>query len=676
MTTNCQQFASGHRSCRGCTAVPQPIRYTLSAMEEEGIPVVIANATGCTEVTSTLTPYTCWNVPYIHSVFANVAATASGIEAAYKVLEKKGKLKELNGGKEVTKPAIIALAGDGGSYDIGLQSLSGAFERGHDFVYICYDNEAYMNCLSTDSLIMTATGLKKITEVKRGEKVYAFEQKKYQLVLKKCTGVFDNGVKQVYKLQTLHHDIKATTNHPFLVLQRGGRGGKNKFTWKVLGKIKSGDEIVVSKKLNEGESFKFNFKKTKVGDYKVSHLNKVKLPKSSSSDLMKYLGLYVGDGWIREKKGEVGFALPAGTSGRKALLVLHRKIFRSKMKTDELYIYIHSVNLAKFIKSLGFGQGAKNKLVPSWVFTLPRKEKEAFLEGLMLSDGYKHGNSWRYVSASEELLRTLRLLLQTFDYRVGDIHWQIKKKDTKVVYRKLLKDSRYGYICFSKKRQWNPQKYPNQYKYQNFLVDNDYFDVEKVKSVKLVGREPTLDLRVEGEHNFIADGIVVHNTGNQRSSATPFGAATTTTPAGSKIGGKQKQRKDLTKIAVAHHIPYVATASVSHRADFITKVKKAVAVEGPAFINILAPCTLGWKFPEDMGIEIARLGVETNFWPLYEVEDGKYKLSYQPAKRIPIEEFIKPQGRFKHLKGDDKVMAKIQEHIDEQWDELSGLCSE
>lgn len=473
MINNCQEFASGHRSCRGCTAVPQPIRYTISAMKEEGIPVVIANATGCTEVTSTLTPYTCWNVPYMHSVFANVAATAAGIEAAYKALEKKGKMKKLNGGQDLKKPAIIALAGDGGTYDIGLQALSGAFERRHDFVYICYDNEAYMNCLSTDSLIMTAAGLKKITEIKSGEQVYAFDQKNHQLVLKKCTGVFDNGVKQVYKLQTLHHDIKATSNHPFLVLQRGGRGGRNEFVWKVLGKIKSGDEIVVLKNLGDKGLSGFNFKSVRVENYKV---------------------------------------------------------------------------------------GDKS------------------------------------------------------------------------------------------------------------------FKTEKVKSVKLIGREPTLDLRVEGEHNFIADGIVVHNTGNQRSSATPFGAATSTTPTGQKVSGKQFQRKDLTKIVIAHNIPYVATASVSHRADFTAKIKKAVAVEGPAFINILAPCTLGWKFPEDMGIEIARLGVETNFWPLYEVEEGKYKMSYQPQKRKSIEEFIKPQGRFKHLmKGDKKVITEIQKRVDDQWGELMAL---
>jgi pyruvate ferredoxin oxidoreductase beta subunit len=272
--------------------------------------VVFANATGCTEVTTTIYPYTSWNVPYIHSAFGNVASTISGVEAAFKALQGRGKIKKLNNGREIKKVKFIALAGDGGSYDIGLQALSGPLDRRHNFVFVCYDNEGYMN------------------------------------------------------------------------------------------------------------------------------------------------------------------------------------------------------------------------------------------------------------------------------------------------------------------------------------------------------------------------------TGNQRSSATPLGARTTTTPVGEKIMGKQLFRKNLTKIVVAHDISYAAAVSVSHRLDFHNKIKKALAVEGPAFINVLAPCTLGWKFPEDMGITIARLGVETNFWPLYEVEGGKYRLSFKPKKRKPIEEFLKPQGRFKHLfkKENLHIVDRLQEHVDGEWAKLLDLC--
>jgi len=370
---------------------------------------------------------------------------------------------------------------------------------------VCYDNGAYMNCLSLSSLIATKEGVKKITEVKEGEEVYAFDMKTHQVVLKKCTGVFDNGIKDVYELSTLHHSIKATSNHPFLILGRNGRGKKNKLTWKELKDVLPGDEIVVSRKLTPGKSAKFDFRKSQKGDYKVNKINEVNIPESSSSELMKYLGLYVGDGWTRVNKAEVGFALPEKSEGRKSLLSLHEKIFGNSLSMDKTYISVRSINVAKFIEQLGFGQGAKNKKVPTWVFALPNEEKEAFVQGLMLSDGYKIGNSMRYVSASTELLKTLRLLLQTIDYRVGKIHYQTKTKGTTCVKRKLLKDSTYGYICFSKKKPLNMpsiKKYPSQYRNRDFLIDNEYFAMEVVKEIKLVGKEPTLDLRIEGEHNL------------------------------------------------------------------------------------------------------------------------------------------------------------------------------
>jgi len=343
---------------------------------------------------------------------------------------------------------------------------------------------------------------------------------------------------------------------------------------------------------------------------------------------------------------------------------------------DETYVYINSVNLAKFIKSLGFGIGAKNKTIPGWVFTLPLEQKEAFLEGLMLSDGYKAGNSWRYVSVSEDLLKSLRLFLQTMGKRVGKIHWQTKEKGTVCVKRQLLKDSRYGYICFSNRSPWNIKKYYYQYRNHNFLIGNEYFEMEKVKSIKLVGKEPTLDLRVEGEHNFIADGIVVHNTGIQRSGATPKGASTTTAPAGKASFGKPQLRKDLTSIVAAHNIPYAAQASVSNWNDLVTKAEKAFAADGPAFLNVISMCHRGWRFPQEKTIEIAKLAVETGYWPLIEVENGNWKFTYKPKQRKPVIEFLKPQGRFKHLfKEENKhILDEIQKDIDNNWARLERFC--
>ncbi|MCX6113141.1 MAG: thiamine pyrophosphate-dependent enzyme, partial [Proteobacteria bacterium] len=330
-------ITAGHKACQGCSAT-LAMRYALKALGDKTIVVIPAC---CWTVLEGEFPYTCMKVPLLHTAFETAASASAGVRAALRV---KGK-NDVN---------VMAWAGDGGTFDIGLQALSGAVERNDDFFYVCYDNEGYMNCLSTSSLILTKYGLKKITDIIVGEDVYAFDQNTHQLVLKECTGVFDNGIKDVYEVQTLHHSIKATGNHPFLILQRNGRGKKNSFVWKTLEELKAGDEIVVLKNIDEVN--------------------------------------------INENK-----------------------------------------------------------------------------------------------------------LMENFD----DI--------------------------------------------DNSLANNKYFETEKIKGITYVGKEQTLDLRVEGEHNFIADGIVVHNTGIQRSSSTPFGSWTTTTPIESYESG---HKKNIMAIMVAHDIPY------------------------------------------------------------------------------------------------------------------------
>lgn len=649
-------FERGHNSCAGCG----PAIAMRHIMKAAGKNTIVSIATGCMEVVSTAYPLTAWNVPLIHNAFENAAATASGIE---KALEHLGK-KDVN---------VIAIAGDGGTFDIGLQALSGMIERGHKVLFICYDNNAYMNCLSIDSLIMTENGLKKITEVKKGEKIYAFDQKNYDLVLKRCTGIFDNGIQKIFELNTLHHTIKATSNHPFLVLKRNGRGRKSYFVWKTLAELKKYDEIIVLKNLDGGKSHIFKqIKLSKKGDYKVNKINQIQIPEKSMPELMEFLGLYVGDGWTRTEKAETGFALPKNTESSRKLIKLYKKIFKKNItQKDKNYIYIYSINLARFIDSLGFGKGAKNKIIPGWVFTLPAEEKEAFIRGLMLSDGYQIKNSKRYVSASYNLLRSLRLLLQTRGYQVGKIHQQIKRKGTQCVYRKLLKDSRYGYICFSNKRNPNTSEYLSQIKQRDFLADNEYFKTERITSIEFVKEEPTLDLRVEGEHNFIADGIVVHNTGIQRSGATPKYAETTTSPYGDKIHGKQENKKNMPQI-IASHGCYTATANIAYPEDFQKKIKKALSINGPSYIQVLSPCVPGWKYPESMTVQIARKAVESRVSVLYEIEDGVYKINMPIERPKPINEYIKMQGRFKHLT--EKEIDEMQNNADSEYEKIKKLA--
>ena len=162
------------------------------------------------------------------------------------------------------------------------------------------------------------------------------------------------------------------------------------------------------------------------------------------------------------------------------------------------------------------------------------------------------------------------------------------------------------------------------------------------------------------------------NTGIQRSSATPFGADTTTCPAGSVIPGKTQQRKNLTKIMAAHDIPYAAQASPSHWMDLIKKVRKAFDIKGPKFMNILSPCNRGWRSRTDDAIMLSRLAVETCYWPLYEIEDGGVKVTFKPKEKKPLVDFLKPQGRFKHLFAPENewMLKKAQEMVDKEWESL------
>ena len=166
------------------------------------------------------------------------------------------------------------------------------------------------------------------------------------------------------------------------------------------------------------------------------------------------------------------------------------------------------------------------------------------------------------------------------------------------------------------------------------------------------------------------------NTGIQRSSATPHFADTTTSPAGSKIPGKLQPRKDLTEVMAGHHIPYVAqTIAVNNLKDLYEKSEKAIYTKGAAFLNVFTPCPRGWGYPTDELMNINKLAVETCYWPLYEVIDGKYTVNYKPKNKLPIEEFLKPQRRFKHmfLPGNEWMIEEFQKEVDLRWENLLKL---
>ncbi|MDI6631756.1 MAG: thiamine pyrophosphate-dependent enzyme [Bacillota bacterium] len=205
---------------------------------------------------------------------------------------------------------------------------------------------------------------------------------------------------------------------------------------------------------------------------------------------------------------------------------------------------------------------------------------------------------------------------------------------------------------------------------------------KEVKFIAIGGDGGTYDIglqslsgAMERGHDLLYvcyDNGAYMNTGIQRSSATPLGADTTTSPAGSVIPGKLQRRKDLTRIMAAHNIPYAAQASPSHWSDFIRKVRKALSIKGPKFINVISPCNRGWRSRLDDAIQLSRLAVQTCYWPLYEVEDGVVRVTYKPREKKPIEEFLKPQGRFKHLftPENEWIVKRFQEDVDREWERL------
>ena len=161
------------------------------------------------------------------------------------------------------------------------------------------------------------------------------------------------------------------------------------------------------------------------------------------------------------------------------------------------------------------------------------------------------------------------------------------------------------------------------------------------------------------------DNEAYMNTGIQRSSATPWGAWTTTTP---PTNLKNQPKKDIVQIMVAHRIPYVATASIAYPEDFMRKIKRAQETRGFKFIYAFSPCPVGWRFSAELTIRLARLAVQTKLFPLFEVENGeRYTLNVEP-EGIPVGEYLKPQGRFSFLKEGD--LERIQENVDREWKRL------
>ena len=233
--------------------------------------------------------------------------------------------------------------------------------------------------------------------------------------------------------------------------------------------------------------------------------------------------------------------------------------------------------------------------------------------------------------------------------------------------------------------------------YQSLKKQGKLPEDEHTKFIAFGGDGGTYDIglqslsgAMERGHDMVYvcyDNGAYMNTGIQRSSATPHFADTTTSPAGTVVPGKQQRRKDLTEVMAGHHLPYVAqTAAVGNYAelkggmpgtfaDITTKAEKAIYTKGACFLNVLAPCPRGWGYETEDLMKINKLAVETCYWPLYEIIDGRYVVNYKPKEKLPVAEWLKLQKRFRHLfkPGNEWMIEELQKEVDERWERLLEL---
>lgn len=170
--------------------------------------------------------------------------------------------------------------------------------------------------------------------------------------------------------------------------------------------------------------------------------------------------------------------------------------------------------------------------------------------------------------------------------------------------------------------------------------------------------------RNEDYLQIVMDNEAYMNTGIQRSGQTPLGAWTTTTPEGNKTS----RTKNVPMIMAYHYVPYVATATAGYHQDFLNKIKKAIDIMGFRYIHTLVPCPTGWRFPTEKGIEISKMAVRSGIFPLYEVDDGVFRITYKPKERLPVSEYVRTQGRFRTIQ--EGQLQELQEHADLYWKQL------
>ncbi len=407
------------------------------------------------------------------------------------------------------------------------------------------------DCLTSDSLVYTnPKGPVKIKNLKVGDTVFAWDEKTNKIVVSKVKAVLNKGDRPVFKVKVAGREIKVTTNHPFLALvdkrKEGRKRARYAKEWKYLSDLKGGDVIAIATDIPDcGKSYKLPEIEVKrivkgrnqfgnISDMDISKsYNEIMLPKATNEDLMWFLGLFLGDGYIgyfKEKdKANVKIAIPESQPQlRKELIEICKRLFDYDLKSlYKDYVCINSTILARFLEKIGFSGNAKTKKIPDWVLTLPKNEKLAFLGGYLDSDGnvrdHKKSKEVVFTSINQNILLKAKQLctycgLQTSKITTFSSKHPFDKTREMTGHRlhvsgntSLLK-SRYD---FKRDRLFKKKYYA---KFSSILETDlsshcrDSLGFAKIKSIDYAGIEQVYDISVEKYKNFVAEGIIVHNS--------------------------------------------------------------------------------------------------------------------------------------------------------------------
>ena len=621
-------FVSGHSACAGCG----PAILMRQIVNTLGQDIIVVNATGCMEIVSSKYPESAWNVPYIHSLFENGPAVASGVARNLRA----------NGNSHTR---VVYIGGDGA-------------------------------CYTPDTKVLTSEGFKWISEIKVGDLIWSVKPDTQELELQPVTKLhnyFYEG--NAIRAKTRYIDFLVTPDHSIPIISRKS---------KKMSTIKARDLLKRYKTLLL-RSFKWQGKKVNKFVLPVveKRTSQKEFKEFNMRDWIQFIGWYVTEGCCyHSNSGYLIRIYQSNKENRKKILELMKRMSLPAFECNRS-VDVQSKQLFMYLKN-NCGDYFYNKRLPREYLDLNQEYLNLLFNTLIAGDGSRQSprkgrrmDKICFVSKSPYLISNFVEICLKLGSNCNIAH----QKDGTVivgVQRKHVKNELYSTRTFGKDKPQVFEEYYSGPVYCPELPKNHTIVIERNGKVSLNGNSYDIGFgalsgaleRNEDVIFIIYDTECYSNTGVQRSSATPKFANTTTSPVGSKLHGKQEARKHIGLIAAAHNIAYVATASVGNLPDLKRKLQKAKETRGASVIIIYASCTFGWKFDTNLTIKMARLALQSGMWKLYEFDHGKLIMGQEPTFES-LEEYFKLQRRYKHIQPAE--IEIIKKDIKADWEFLKAM---